>query len=158
MGDNIYKLKVDNSNNILYGSGLTKFAIEVPPYLQEKLSNKQLALWVETAQLKAEIGSADLGTDYLAIKSSISQPNYYSNTTDGNSSILCYFNAERKGITAATSLICLDYPTEKMVIRDLSNVIEFEIVESFTETQVTLQAADLWLAVICIEVLGENNI
>ena len=157
MGDNIYKLKVDNSNNILYGSGLTKFTLEVPPYLQEKLNNKQLRMWVETAQLKAEIGSADVGTDYLAIKCSIGQPTCYSNTSDGNSSILCYFNAERKGITAATSLICLDYPTSPIIIRDLSNVIDFEIVESFTEALVTLQSGDLWFAVICFEVIGENN-
>lgn len=155
--DNIYKIKIDNSNNILYGAGTTKFAIGVPNYLQERLYNKKIKMWVETAQLKAVVGSADVGTDYLCVVSNIQQVNTFNNTNNNMSNVLCYFDPERKAITAGTSVISLNYPTEPIIISNLPNVLEFNIADSFTETSVTLQSADLWFVVLVIEIIDEDN-
>ena len=153
----IYKIKIDNTNNILYGDGQTKFSIAMPTYIQEKLYNKKFLWYVETAQLKAVLAGGDVGTDNLAIASNLQQINSYSNTNNNYSRVLCYFPSQRKDIVATTSaILSLDYPSAPQVARDLPPVLEFEIVESYGETQVALQPADLWFLILHLQVLEEE--
>ena len=156
--DNIYKIKIDNSSNLSYGTGTTRFAVNMPTYLQEKLYNKKLLWHVETAQLKVVLAGADVGTDNLCIKSSLQQINSYNNTNNNMTQVLCYFSSERKVVVGgASAIISLDYPTSPQVMRGLSPVLEFEIGDSYTEAQVELGANDLWFMVLVIQELEDDK-
>ena len=155
MSDNyLYKIKIDNTNNIAYGDGTTKFAITMPTNIQQALIDRVAEVWVETCQMKAVVASVDVGTDYLCIMSNIQNMSSYSNTSNSDSRVLCYFNPTRKFIAPVTTgLISIEYPTCPILVRDLPPVLEFFIADSFTEAQVTLNAGNLWFLTLCIKIV-----
>ena len=154
----IYKVKVDNVNNITSGSGLTRFGITLSQTLQSELQGKLCNVWVEYAQLITEFGGVVIATANVAIASSINQRFTYNNTLDDMTNILCYFPSERLIVDGTTSVLSIVNPTEKSYVGVLPNTIEFWLCSAVAQTTITLASANYtWVAVLCIqEIDGEE--
>lgn len=123
--NNLYKLHLNNQNNIISGVGTSKFSLNLPLYFPQ---NKQCYVYVEYAKLQIKSAVGQISGDNFCLNSNLISQNSYSNNNKSQSGVLCYFGSQRiKGNPTTTINVELNIATNPILVGHLPSQIELFI-------------------------------
>ena len=123
--NNLYKLHLNNQNNIISGVGTSKFTLDLPSYFPK---GKQCYIYVEQAQVQIKDNNGDLTQDFYSVNSNLISQNSCSNNNKSQTGTLCVLSPNRiTGQSTNNQYIELINPTEPVLIGFMPNQIELFI-------------------------------
>ena len=159
----IYKVRIDNVNNIISGDGNSRFTVQLSTIIQKEFDGKLFNAWIEFAQLDSEITGGEIGTDDVAIACNLSQLSTYNSKLDGSTNVLGYFPSQRHAIDANNSVLNITQPTSNSFIGSIPSTIDFWLCSIINQTLITLPPTNesppgvyRWMVVICFQEADEE--
>ena len=131
--NNLYKLHLNNQNNIVSGVKTSKFSLNLPLYFPQ---NKQCYVYVEYAKLQTKSDVGQVLGDNFCLNSNLISQNSYSNTNKSQTGILCYFSTQRiKGNPNTSINVELTIATNPILVGHLPSQIELFISNPISENE-----------------------
>jgi len=155
---NLYKVHLNNQNNIVSGVGTAKFSLNFPSHLQKE---KKCYIYVETAQVQVAVNAGiDLTNDFYSINCNLTNQNSYSNNNKNFSAVLCNLSPMRiQGQNAGDEYVELLNPSTPLYIGYLPNQIELYISDPTNANEgnhLTLTGCKLRLT-LCIQFIDDDE-
>jgi len=150
--ENYYRLVVNNTTNILSGSGLTRFTIRLPLTFS-KIIGKPVKLYVQDLFiLQNDGGGNTIAVDLISLGSGIYQENSWGSSTGTNDYTLTTVSPALITGQSGDIYVRTENPSDPIYIPSLPNTLDFYLVNTMTGAQITIgNVANSWVATICIE-------
>ena len=150
--DNYYKVAVNNTTNIIQGSGLTRFSIRLPNTFGDAVG-KPCKLYVNDAYLLQNDGGGNtVAVDLISIGLGTYQTNSFGSTTGSNDYTIGNFSPELIAGQSGDVYIRMENPSEPVYLSALPQVLDFFLQNTMTGGQITIgNVANSWTATLCIK-------
>ena len=151
---NLYKLHLNNANNLDQGNGTGRITLQIPQYFPK---HKRCFVYVEYAALQVKKDNNNPQHEWWCINSNLFSPNSYSNNNKNCTGILAYFSKSRKGgLLASDKFLEIQNPTNPTNIGYLPNQIELYIENPIDDVEITLFPDAKYIVTLCCQFVDDD--